>query len=103
MFTVACSNPSLVGDQVTYTVAAGVYTSNVSQVDADSKAQADIDANGQNYANANGGCKASITATNIGIAGDVMRVLTLGMLKFITNRGNIKVVPIQILVRWLSL
>ncbi|MGJ1436328.1 DUF5977 domain-containing protein [Sphingobacterium siyangense] len=75
-FTVACGNPGLVGDQVIYTVAAGVYTSNVSQVDADSKAQADIDANGQNYANANGGCKAIITSTNIGMDGDVMGVLT---------------------------
>ncbi len=44
------------GSQVTYTVAAGKYTSTVSQADANSKATADINANGQNYANTNGSC-----------------------------------------------
>lgn len=45
-----------VGSAVTYSVPANKYSSYISQVDADSKAQADINANGQNYANANGTC-----------------------------------------------
>lgn len=45
-----------VGSPVTYTVAAGAYTSTISQADADNKAQGDVNANGQNYANANGSC-----------------------------------------------
>lgn len=44
------------GSSVTYNVAASVYTSNISQADADSKAQADVNANGQAYANSNGSC-----------------------------------------------
>ena len=41
---------------VTYTVAAGKYTSTVSQADADQKAQNEVNGSGQAYANANGGC-----------------------------------------------
>ncbi|HEX9513367.1 MAG TPA: DUF5977 domain-containing protein [Puia sp.] len=41
---------------VTYTVAAGAYSSTLSQSDADAKAQTDATNNGQNYANANGTC-----------------------------------------------
>ena len=45
------------GGEVTYVVEAGTYSSNISQEDADAKAQADVDANGQAYANATGECK----------------------------------------------
>ena len=45
-----------VGSSVTYTVAAGAYTSTISQSDADSKAQSDVNTNGQTYANNNGVC-----------------------------------------------
>jgi len=41
---------------VVYTVPLGIYTSAVSQPDAQSKAQADITANGQSFADANGIC-----------------------------------------------
>ena len=58
-----------VGSTVTYTVAAGTYYSELSQADADAKAQADTTANGQNYANTNGTCTkppiyAKLTLTN---------------------------------------
>lgn len=52
------------GSSVTYTVAAGTYSSTVSQAAADSQAQSDVSANGQTYANTNGSCSAStITIT----------------------------------------
>lgn len=54
-FTKSCS-PDYVGSTLTYTVAAGAYSSTVSQADADSKAQNDVNNNGQSYANANGTC-----------------------------------------------
>lgn len=44
------------GSPVTYNVAAGAYTSTVSQADADNKAQNDVNNNGQTYANNNGYC-----------------------------------------------
>lgn len=44
------------GSQVTYTVAAGNYTSTASQADADNQAQNDVNNNGQTYANNNGYC-----------------------------------------------
>ncbi|WPQ61474.1 DUF5977 domain-containing protein [Chitinophaga sancti] len=44
------------GSSVTYSVAAGKYTSTVSYADANSKAAADTLANGQTYANTNGTC-----------------------------------------------
>lgn len=44
------------GSQVSYAVAAGTYSSMISQADANAQAQADITANGQAYANANGSC-----------------------------------------------
>lgn len=50
-----CITPTT-GTSVTYTVAAGAYTSTISPSDADTQAQADVSANGQNYANANGTC-----------------------------------------------
>ena len=44
------------GGSVTYTVAAGAYSSTVSQATADQLAQDAVNANGQAYANANGSC-----------------------------------------------
>jgi len=44
------------GSTVTYTVPAGTYKSDISQADADEKAQDDVDDNGQGYANTNGTC-----------------------------------------------
>jgi len=41
---------------VTYNVAAGTYTSSISQADADQQAVNDVHQNGQNYANTNGTC-----------------------------------------------
>lgn len=41
---------------IIYTVAAGTYTSIISQADADAKAQADVVSNGQNYADKNSDC-----------------------------------------------
>jgi len=54
-FTKACGG-GYSGSDVTYTVAAGTYSSLVSQADADAQAVADVNANGQNYANAHGTC-----------------------------------------------
>ena len=48
---------------VTYTVAAGTYTSTISQVDADAQAANDIATNGQIYANQNGTCTPVLIAT----------------------------------------
>lgn len=53
------------GSSVTYNVAAGIYSSTLSQVDADNKAQADVNANGQNYANVNGGCSVTVIYKNV--------------------------------------
>ncbi|TXJ29018.1 MAG: hypothetical protein E6Q24_04900 [Chitinophagaceae bacterium] len=57
------------GNSITYTVAAGTYTSLISQTDADQKAQNDVNANGQAYANANAGC----TWTNQAQSGNFTR------------------------------
>ena len=63
------------GGAVTYTVAAGAYTSTLSQTDADLQAQNDVTNNGQGYANTNGTCTAipanvTITAQNwVGVSG----------------------------------
>lgn len=51
-----CGN-SAMGSTVVYTVAAGTYTSTISQADADNKAQLAVNTNGQNYANTNASCK----------------------------------------------
>lgn len=48
--------PTGAGMPITYNVSAGVYTSTISQEDADAKAQNDVNTNGQNYANTNGTC-----------------------------------------------
>ncbi|HEX7902558.1 MAG TPA: DUF5977 domain-containing protein [Chitinophagaceae bacterium] len=50
------------GSNVTYTVAAGTYSSTISQADADQLAQNDVNTNGQNYANLNGACTQTIYA-----------------------------------------
>lgn len=47
---------SYAGSAVTYLVAQGKFTSEVSQADADKKAKDDLAANGQNYSNKNGTC-----------------------------------------------
>ena len=45
-----------IGTTLTYTVPDGIYSSTISQEDADIKAQTDLDNNGQNYVNQNGTC-----------------------------------------------
>jgi hypothetical protein len=54
-YTTSCA-PGGTPSQVTYTVAAGAYSSTIGQADADAKAQNDVNANGQNYANTHGTC-----------------------------------------------
>lgn len=61
------------GTSVVYSVVAGVYSSTISQADADAKAQQDIATNGQPYANTNGSClfgnkmlKVTFTRNNCG-------------------------------------
>jgi YD repeat-containing protein len=54
---------------VTYTVAAGTYSSTTSQATADQLAQNDVNANGQTYANNNGTC----TFYNVQKSGDFTR------------------------------
>ena len=58
-----------IGSMVTYTVAAGVYSSSISPTDADQKAQDDVNANGPAFANANGTCTAPGTVTVSGTNG----------------------------------
>lgn len=52
------------GSEVNYIVAAGSYTSIVSQPDADNQAQADVDANKQSNANAAGTCTPATIYSN---------------------------------------
>jgi hypothetical protein len=52
------------GSAVTYTVPAQLYSSIISQADADQKAQNDINTNGQNYANLHGACTAACSSAN---------------------------------------
>jgi hypothetical protein len=51
-----CTSGS-VGTDVTFTVPANIYSSTLSQSDADAQAEAYLLANGQNYANTNGTCR----------------------------------------------
>ncbi|MBW8683465.1 DUF5977 domain-containing protein [Chitinophaga rhizophila] len=51
-----CTGGSAIPDTVVYTVAAGTYSSGISQYKADSLAMATVIVNGQNYANTNGTC-----------------------------------------------
>lgn len=51
-----CGSGQLPGNSINYSVPANIYTSNISQADADQKARNDININGQAYANANGSC-----------------------------------------------
>lgn len=56
------------GTQVTFVINAGVYSSDISQADADNKATTALAAGGQAYANANGSCQllvASIRLANV--------------------------------------
>jgi hypothetical protein len=59
------------GGTATYTVAAGVYSSTISQADADQKAVTDVQNNGQAYANANATCTTSAVqkSGNLTLAG----------------------------------
>jgi Family of unknown function (DUF5977) len=54
------------GSQVMYSVAAGAYSSSISQADADAKAQSDMAANGQANANATGTCTMACTVATCG-------------------------------------
>jgi YD repeat-containing protein len=56
---------------VTYTVAAGIYTSDISQNAANQQAADDVRLNGQNYANANGTC--SLLYYNVAESGTYTR------------------------------
>jgi hypothetical protein len=57
-FTKQSCAAGLGGTTHVYSVPAGIYSSPVSQADADAQATAEITANGQNFANANGSCLA---------------------------------------------
>ena len=57
-FTKSCP-VGFVGSQVTYSVPANTYVSDINQGHANNLAQDDITANGQNYANLNGTCSCS--------------------------------------------
>lgn len=65
-FTKEDCEPGYTGSTVTYTVAAGTYTSKVSKTEANELAQEEIDANGQAYANQTGTCNYSTTPEWIG-------------------------------------
>jgi hypothetical protein len=54
-FNQGCSS-NTAPSQVTYTVNSNIYSSTISQEDADAQALADIQQNGQTYANSNGTC-----------------------------------------------
>jgi YD repeat-containing protein len=66
VFTKNNCAPGGAGSQVTYPVAAGTYSSTISQADANAKAQTDVNNNGQTYANNNGFC----TFYNVSTAGN---------------------------------
>ncbi|MFB6457624.1 DUF5977 domain-containing protein [Chitinophaga sp. Hz27] len=58
--------PNILGSQVTYTVPANKFKSQVSQQDADLMAQNDISANGQNNANTLGICNPTTLSLSVG-------------------------------------
>lgn len=55
-FTKQSCGAGSVGATYVYSVPAGIYSSSLSQADADSQADSEIAANGQNFANINGTC-----------------------------------------------
>lgn len=61
-FTRTNCDAGYAGGSSTYTVAAGAYSSTISQVDADAKAQFDVDTNGQNRINGGSGGLGTATA-----------------------------------------
>ncbi len=63
-FTRSNCGANYIGSTVTYTVPASVYSSSVSQADANAKAMSDVVANGQNYANSNGTCTIVCNSSN---------------------------------------
>ncbi|MBD0822651.1 DUF5977 domain-containing protein [Aestuariibaculum marinum] len=73
------------GSQEVYIVEAGVYSSNISQEDADAQAYADLDANAQNYANENGTCSFIGTST---VTKDFIRSLPRGVYEGVWTIGN---------------
>jgi hypothetical protein len=56
-----------------YEVAAGTYSSLISQVDADNQALVDFDTNGQSFANINGTCTAEIDYYNVAQSGSATK------------------------------
>ncbi|PWB20801.1 fibronectin type III domain-containing protein [Flavobacterium sp. HTF] len=56
IFTKQSCGAGYIGSPYTYTVPAGMYSSTVSQVDADNQANTEITAYGQNFVNVNGNC-----------------------------------------------
>ena len=64
------------GSTVTYTVAAGTYSSTVSQAAANQLAINDVNANGQNYANTNGTCTSTsvLTTRDLSLTGNTASV-----------------------------
>lgn len=86
-----------VGTPVTYTIPQGSYISNISQNDADSKAQNNLNSNGQNYANTYGicsqGCPFTL-ASNIDSTNNISSVMqdgnTISMfIEISTNNQNV--------------
>ncbi|HCR75486.1 MAG TPA: hypothetical protein DIW37_03565, partial [Chryseobacterium sp.] len=86
-----------VGTPVTYTIPQGSYISNISQNDADSKAQNNLNSNGQNYANTYGicsqGCPFTL-ASNIDSTNNISSVIqdgnTISMfIEISTNNQNV--------------
>jgi hypothetical protein len=67
------------GSSVVYSVAAGTYSSTVSQAAADALAQNDVNANGQNYANTNGTCTTTCLGPSQKISGCSCLTGTLGV------------------------
>lgn len=60
-FTRTNCSSNQVGGNYTYTVPAGTYTSDISQLAADQKALDDINNNGQNITNQNGSCSTNVS------------------------------------------
>jgi Family of unknown function (DUF5977) len=87
----------LVGTPVTYTIPQGSYISNISQNDADSKAQNNLNSNGQNYANTYGICNQGcpfILASNIDTSNNINSVIQNGntinmFIEISTNNQNV--------------
>lgn len=53
---------------ISYTLAAGFYSSTISQADADTQAQAYFDSTKQAYANSNGGCQVTVRTVGVTVS-----------------------------------